>query len=256
MNKSTITAVVLTKNEEKHIADCLEGLAWCDKIIVLDCFSTDRTVEIAEELGASIKFRAFTDFADQRNAALEMVSNEWVLFVDADERVSQELAQEIVSVISDGKLDGFWVPTHNFQNGILILNAGLYPDYHLRLFKKNKGHYEPKQKIHEIVILNGKAGYLKNPLVHISCEKWSDFIDHQKNWARKKAQLKFEQGIKPGLHILAGPLLEFIRRYFTLRGYRDGLHGLYLSLIFAYYIYKMYQYLGKLWKSNTPNFSN
>jgi glycosyltransferase involved in cell wall biosynthesis len=247
-----ITAVVLSKNEEQHIAECLGSLAWCGRVLVLDSGSSDRTVEIAREMGVEVHFRAFDNFANQRNAALEMVSSKWVLFVDADERVSAALASEIQKAINNQKLNGYQIPTHNYQNGRLVLNAGMFPDYHLRLFKTSQGHYDPNQKVHEIVMLQGQTSYLKHPLIHISCETWSDFINHQKQWARMKAQVKYDQGQKPGYHYLAGPLLEFHRRYIALKGYRDGLHGLYLSLIFAYFIFAMYWHLGRLWRTQQP----
>ena len=227
---SDLTAVVLTLNEEAHIADCLESLKWCDEVIVLDSLSTDRTVEIARQHGAKAILRPFGDFADQRNAALELIDSDWVLFVDADERVSTQLAAEMLQAIRNPRFNGFWIPRHNYQMGKLILHAGLYPDYQLRLFRKREGHYDPAQKVHEGVSIEGDGGYLKNPLIHISCHTWSDFVDHQKHWARLKAEVHFERGVKPSYHFIVGPTLEFLRRYIYLQGYRDGLHGL-LSLI-------------------------
>jgi glycosyltransferase involved in cell wall biosynthesis len=245
-----ITAVVLTKNEQAYIAGCLESLGWCEQVLVLDSYSSDRTVEIARQLGAKIAFHPFCNFADQRNAALDLVNSEWVLFVDADERVSPQLAVEISQVIQDSKYNGYWIPRHNYQMGKLILHAGLYPDYLLRLFKDGRGYHDPSQKVHERVILEGEAGYLVNPLVHISCETWGDFIDHQVQYARLKAEVHFERGVKPSYHFVAGPLLEFLRRFVVLQGFRDGLHGLYLSWIFAYYYFVMYLNLAKLWKNH------
>jgi glycosyltransferase involved in cell wall biosynthesis len=165
-----LTAVVLTKDEETHITDCLGSLAWCGRILVLDSGSCDRTVQIARNLGADVHFRAFDNFASQRNAALAIMNSEWVLFVDADERVSAALANEIQIAIINDAFTGYWIPTHNYQNGRLILNAGLYPDYHLRLFKRDKGRYNPHQIVHETVLLEGQASHLQNPLVHISCD--------------------------------------------------------------------------------------
>lgn len=247
---SSLTAVVLTLNEEAHVAACLDSLKWCDEVTVLDSLSTDRTVEIARHYGAKVILRPFRDFPDQRNAALDMVRTDWIFFVDADERVPPQLAAEVVQAIEDPEVDGYWIPTHNYQMGKLILHAGLYPDYHLRLFRKGKGRYDPTQKVHERVVLDGAAGYLENPLVHISCNSWSDFTDHQKQWARLKAQVHFERGVRPTYHYVVGPVLEFLRRYVYLRGYRDGLHGLRLSCVFAYYYFVMYVNLGKMWKTN------
>lgn len=242
-----ITAVVLTKNEENYIADCLESLKWCDEMMVFDSLSSDRTVEIAREAGARVVQRAFTNFAEQRNAAIELATSDWIFFVDADERVSPLLAAEISTVMNKENYDGYWVPTHNYQVGKLILHAGLYPDYHLRLFRRVKGRYDPVHKVHERVILEGTSSYLANPLIHIWCETWSDFIDHQKRYAMMKAEMHFECGVKPSYHFIVGPILEFLRRYIYMQGFRDGLHGLYLSCIFAYYYFVMYVNLSKLW---------
>lgn len=243
-----LTAVVLTKNEEAYIADCLRSLQWCDQVLVLDSFSTDRTVEIARQYGAAVVQRPFRNFADQRNAAIEMVRSDWILFVDADERVSPQLATEVSTAISGHKYTGYWIPTHNHHVGKLILYAGLHPDYHLRLFKRAKGRYDAAQKVHEMVILEGAAGYFANPLIHVWHETWSEFVDHQERYAQMKAEMLFERGVKPSYHFVAGPILEFLRRYVVLKGYRDGLHGLRLSYLFAYYFFKMYVILSKLWK--------
>ena len=245
-----LTAVVLTRNEEAYIADCLDTLEWCDEVIVLDSLSTDRTVEIARQHGAQAILRPFRDFPDQRNAALELINSDWILFVDADERVSPQLAAEISQAVKAPEFNGYWIPTHNYLMGKLILHAGLYPDYHLRLFRKRKGHYDPAQKVHEYVCLDAAEGYLENPLIHISCHTWSGFIDHQKHWARLKAEVHFERGVKPTYHYVVGPVLEFLRRYIHLQGYRDGIHGLYLSCVFAYYYFVMYVNLGTMWRTH------
>jgi (heptosyl)LPS beta-1,4-glucosyltransferase len=248
---SDLTAVVLTKNEQAHIAGCLESLKWCDKVIVLDSFSSDRTVEIARQLGVQVVLRPFNNFADQRNAALKLVRSEWVLFVDADERISPQLAEEISRAINTSSQAGYWIPTHHYQMGKLILHAGFYPDHHLRLFQKGKGHYDPVHKVHEKVILDGATGYLSNPLTHQMFDTWHDFREHQKHYAQLKAEVHFERGVKPSYHFIIGPILEFLRRFIYLKGYRDGLHGLHLSYLFAYYYFRMYVNLSKLWKTQS-----
>lgn len=246
---SKLTSIVLAKNEETHLGGCLDSLRWCQQVVVLDSLSTDRTVEIACQHGAEVAKRSFDNFAEQRNAAIELVTSEWVLFVDADERVSSQLAAEIQEAVENPGCDGYWIPTHNYQLGRLVLHAGLYPDYHLRLFRKAKGRYDPAQKVHERVLLDGAEGHLKNPLIHISCENWAEFINHQRHYASLKAQVHFERGVKPSYHFVAGPVLEFLRRYVILQGFRDGGHGLYLSLVFAYYTFVTYLHLAHLWKN-------
>ena len=245
-----LTAVILTKNEESYIAECIESLRWADEIVVFDSGSTDRTVEIAQELGVRAIQHPFRDFASQRNAALNMVESDWIFFVDADERVTPELATEVLSAIQDPQRVGWWVPFHQYLCGRLTLHAGCYPAYALRLLRKGRAYFDPKQKVHERVILDGEAGYLQNPLIHINCENWSGFMEHQDRWAHYKAEILFDTGLKPTYHLVAGPLLEFLRRFIFLQGYKDGLHGLILSTIFAYYVFIMYARLWRLWRSN------
>jgi hypothetical protein len=246
-----ITAVILTKNEEIHLPDCLAGLSWCDEVLVFDSLSTDRTLEISRQAGAHILQRAFTNFADQRNAALETVTTAWVLFVDADERVPVELAQEILAAIHDTKYNAYAIPRHNYQLSRLILHAGLYPDYQVRLLKKGKASYDPDQIVHERVILEGAAGYLTHHFIHYLCDSWGEYKQQQKLYAQMKAKIYFAQGVKPSYHFFTGPILEFLRRYIYLQGFRDGWHGLYLSWIYAYYYFIAYVNLAKLWTNST-----
>ncbi len=139
-----ITAVILTLNEQAYLGECLDSLKWCDQVLVLDCFSTDRTVEIARQQGAHVVQRQFIDFADQRNAAINLVTTEWILFVDADERVPPELAHEVQTAIQNPAYDGWWIPRRNNFFGKWLSNGGFYPDYHLRLAKKAKYHFDPQ----------------------------------------------------------------------------------------------------------------
>jgi glycosyltransferase involved in cell wall biosynthesis len=245
---SALTAVVLTRNEEEFIADCLASLRWCDEVIVVDSLSSDRTVEIAQTSGAAVVARPFRDFADQRNAALDLVENEWALFVDADERVTPELAAEIRAAILDDRKVGWKIPTHNYLRGRLALHGLFFPDYHLRLFRKDAGRYDPRQIVHEQVVIDGQIGLLVNPLVHISCHTWAEFIDHQDKWADFKARIQYERGVRPTYHFILGPLMEFARRFVYHSGYKDGVQGLTYSAIFSYYILVMYVRLWRLWR--------
>ncbi|MQC24574.1 MAG: glycosyltransferase family 2 protein, partial [Chloroflexi bacterium] len=130
-----LTAVVLTLNEEAHLPDCLASLAFADAVLVFDSFSTDRTIEIAGAAGARVVQHAFTDYAAQRNAALDAVQSDWVFFVDADERVPAPLAQAVRSAIAQPAVAAWWVPRHNYILGRLTLQAGWFPDYQLRLLR-------------------------------------------------------------------------------------------------------------------------
>ncbi|MFB0537220.1 MAG: glycosyltransferase family 2 protein [Anaerolineae bacterium] len=249
---SQLTVVILTKNEEHNIADCIESVRWADKVVVFDSLSQDRTVEIAQELGAKVIQRPFRDYADQRNAALEAVESQWVFFVDADERATPELAAEVRQVIEDETKAGWWVPRHNYIFGRLTRRAGWFPDYQLRLLKRECARYDPPRKVHEVVILDGQAGYLKNVLIHYNYDTLSQFLERQNRYTDYEARILYEQGIRPRLrNFILQPLREFRRRYVSLQGWKDGFHGLLLSGLMAYYNLVMYVRLRRLWRTLT-----
>ncbi len=244
-----LTVIILAKNEERNIAECIASVQWADEVVVFDSFSQDRTVELAQEAGAMVLQHPFQNFAQQRNAALEAVDTDWVFFVDADERVTPELAAEVRCAIQDESHSGWWVPRHNYIFGQVIRHAGWYPDYQLRLLRHGKAHYDPKREVHEIVILDGEAGYLENPLIHYNYDNLAQFIERQSRYTDYEAKILFEQGIRPRPHnFILQPLREFRRRYISLEGYKDGFHGLLLSLLMAYYTLVTYIRLRRLWQ--------
>jgi len=241
-----LSAIVLTKNEERNIVDCLRTLSWADEVLVLDSGSEDGTVVLAQKVGARVETRPFDNFPFQRNAALELAQGEWVFFVDADERVSEELASEVQKAIAQGEADGFWVPRHNYIFGKLIRHAGWYPDYQLRLFRRHKGRYDESREVHELVILDGSEGYLENPLIHYNYEGIGQFIERQNRYTAMEAAYLFRGGARAKVrNFVLQPCREFGRRYITLQGYRDGRYGLLLSLLMAYYEWVKY---AKLWR--------
>ncbi len=241
-----LSAIVLTKNEERNIVGCLEGLRWADEILVLDSGSEDRTVPLAEGLGARVERRPFDNFPQQRNAALELAQEQWVFFVDADERVGEGLAQEAQEAIGGGEEVGFWIPRRNYIFGKWIRHAGWYPDYQLRLFRRHRGRYDERREVHELVLLEGPAGYLKNPLIHYNYDNLAQFIDRQERYTQMEAEYLYREGARAKARsVLVQPWREFRRRYITLQGYKDGRYGLLLSLLMAYY--EGVKYL-KLWR--------
>lgn len=240
-----LSAIVLTRNEEKHLPDCLASLTWASQVVVFDSLSTDRTVEIARAAGATVLQRPFDNYAGQRDAALQAVTSEWVLFVDADERVPAELAAEIQGVLVQ-PTPGWWVPRHNFLFGHLTLHAGWYPDYQLRLFRRALARYDPTRPVHELVQLDSPLapGHLTQPLTHINYETVREFIAKQRNYARYDAQRLRDQGAraKPQNFVLQ-PLRQFFWRFVTLGGWRAGLHGLRLSVLMGWFEFEKYRQL-------------
>ncbi|RLC80577.1 MAG: glycosyltransferase family 2 protein [Chloroflexi bacterium] len=239
-----VSVIILTKDEEDNIADCIHSASWADEVIVLDSGSTDRTVEIAGGMGARIFTHPFRNYAEQRNVALGLAQTEWVFFVDADERVTPELAEEIKQVIEDENYVGWWVPRQNYIAGKWIRYGGWYPDYQLRLLQPDKAHYDPVWEVHEIVILDGKAGYLRHHLIHYNYRDWREFVTRQKNYAPLEAGVLEKRGIHPKpWSPISMPVREFYRRYVTLKGYRDGFHGLLLATLMAFYTMYVYTLL-------------
>ncbi|MFN8499188.1 MAG: glycosyltransferase [Anaerolineae bacterium] len=247
---ASVTAVILTRNEAAHIRDCLASVAWASHRLVLDSGSDDGTAQLARESGADVVVRPFRNFADQRNAALGLIRTPWVLFVDADERVTPALADEVGQVIAQGNQDapvGYWIPRHNYIFGHLTRGGGWWPDYQLRLFRVARAHYDPERAVHELVILDGEAGYLREAFIHYNYNDVAQFRRKQASYTSYDASILYAGGVRarPRNFVLQ-PLREFRRRFVSLHGYRDGLHGLRMAGFMAYYEWVKYAKLGQL----------
>lgn len=249
-----LTAIVLTHNEEKHLPDCLASLRWAPHLIVFDSLSTDSTRALAEAAGARVIVRPFDSFAGQREAALQAASTEWVLFVDADERVPVALAEEVQAVLHRPE-PGWWIPRHNYLFGRLTRHAGWYPDHQLRLLRRALAHYDPARPVHELVLLDSPlaAGYLRHPFIHLNYERVSEFIAKQRHYADYDAEGLRLAGVRARPHhFVLQPLRQFYWRLITLGGWRAGLHGLRLSALMAYGEWEKYRQLWQRQHSNTP----
>jgi glycosyltransferase involved in cell wall biosynthesis len=240
-----LTAVILTRNEAEHIAQTIASLTWADRVLVFDSHSDDGTTELAAEAGAEVLQSPFENYAQQRNAALDCVETDWVFFVDADERSTPELGREVRRVIEARGEAGWYVPRHNYIFGRLTLGAGWYPDYQLRLFRHGKVRYE--RPVHEVAVVDGEIGYLENVLLHYNYRDEAHFHDKQRRYTSYDARILKERGIRPRIYTpFTQPLRHFWWRFVTLKGYRDGLHGLRLSLYMAYYEWLKYRELARL----------
>lgn len=246
---SRVCAVVLTLNEAQHIAACLESVAWADERLVFDSFSTDDTPAIAQRAGARVVQHPFRNYAQQRNAALAAVDTPWVFFIDADERCTPELAQEIRAALAAPQHDVYAVPRHNYLFGRLTLGAGWYPDYQARLFRVGYADFDPVREVHEVARYRGAMGRLRHVLIHYNYDSLAQFHAKQQRYAELEAGIWFKQGIRPKpRNFVLQPLREFRRRFFTLRGYVDGWHGLRLSALMAWYTFDTYRRLARLWR--------
>jgi (heptosyl)LPS beta-1,4-glucosyltransferase len=242
-----VTAVILTLNEAQNIQPCLTSLAWADRAVVFDSFSSDATVALARELGADVLQSRFENYAQQRNAALAAVQTDWVFFVDADERATPQLGEEVRRVTAERPEMGWYVPRHNYIFGKLTRGAGWYPDYQLRLFRHGRVQYE--REVHETAVVDGPIGYLANPLVHYNYRDPAHFHAKQRAYSSYDASMLFKEGVRARPHnFLLQPLRHFWWRFVTLGGYRDGSHGLRLSLYMAYYEWVKYRKLAWFWR--------
>ena len=240
-----LLAAILTKNEARHISDCIASVAWVDQVLVSDSFSEDSTPELARAAGAVVVQRVFDGWARQRNAALDIAAElgaDWVLFVDADERATPDLAVEIRSVIETSAEVGWSIPRINIIVGKQPRHGGFYPDFQLRLMRIGRARYDLSRPVHEVVVLDGAEGQLRNHLVHFNYDTWAQFHAKQRRYGAMEARVLKERGISPRPHnFILQPLREFRRRYLTLQGYKDGWLGLKLGVLLAYY-YGFYPY--------------
>ncbi|HAH15558.1 MAG TPA: hypothetical protein DCL45_05910, partial [Chloroflexi bacterium] len=246
-NDSRIIACILTRNEARHIEACLTSVSWTHAQMVVDCGSTDATVDLARARGAIVLHRDWDGWAGQRTFAINEAFRRgyrWIFFVDADERVPPELSTEATRVVEASDAAhaagdttspvGFWVPRRNIIAGKWVRHAGWDPDYQLRLFRTDRGRYDPARPVHELVLLDGPAAHLEARLVHYNYDDWQHFWIKQQRYARIEATARVSRGhrVRPHNFILQ-PWREFWRRYVTLEGWRSGTHGVILAILLA-----------------------
>ncbi|MGC9520580.1 MAG: glycosyltransferase family 2 protein [Anaerolineae bacterium] len=232
----SLSGVILTLNEEKHIEACIDSLRWTDKVVVLDSGSEDSTQQLAEMAGATVVVHPFENYAQQRNVALSRVRSDWVLFVDADERATPELAVETRAVIAERPETGWWIPRFNYIMGHRMRATGWYPDYQMRLLRRDAAHYDPARGVHELVKLAGDAGYMASHLIHYNYETLSQFWAKQRRYLQYDIDVLLASGAQPKFH---SPYTQALRhmwwRFVTLEGWRDTVWGLLLSALMGYY---------------------
>ena len=247
-----IIAVILAKNEAKHIAACIDSVQWADAVMLADSYSNDGTVEIAAQKGALIYQHDFINFSVNRNLALEdaaAAGAEWVFFIDADERATPELAAEVRRVAETRPEAGWWIPRYNVMWGHTMRGGGWYPDAQLRLLKTGRASYDPTREVHEIVQLDGAAGTLKAHFIHYNYDSLAHFRAKQSRYLEFEAQILRKKGIRanPWTYFTM-PLREFYRRYVRLQGYKDGIVGLQLCGLMAWYMFQTYAQLRRLYR--------
>lgn len=238
-----ITATIITFNEESNIRAACESVAWVDEIVVVDSESTDSTRELAAATGARVIVNRWPGFADQKQFAVEQASREWILSLDADERVSEDLRRSIQTLRNTDQsrlADGYLVPRRTYYQGKWIRGGGWYPDRQLRLFRRSKAHWK-KRHIHESVEMNSgaKVESLSGDLLHYTVR---DAAHHHKmigeRYAPLAAQQMFEEGRRTSaLKIASAAPSAFIRSFILKAGIRDGLAGLSIASFAAHHAF-------------------
>ena len=254
VSRRPISCCIVCFNEEQAIRRCLESVKWCDEIIVVDSFSTDKTVEICQEYSARIIQRAWPGYIEQKRFALSQVSHEWILNIDADEEVSPLLQNEIQTVLQqdDPAVDGFYIPRLVHYLGRWWWH-GWYPSYRLRLFRRHKvrwGGVDP----HEKVLLHGRSERLSGNLYHYT---YTDISDHLRTVNSltdiSSRELVLRKRRRYLSDVLLRPLWRFLSFYFFRGCIRDGLPGLFVAVTSAFYVFLKY---AKLWEQASDSAQN
>jgi len=238
MARDKISAVIITRNEERNIAKCLESLKWVDEIIVVDGLSNDRTAEIARSYSAKVIEHKFEgDFGKERNLGNDSAAGDWILALDADEAVPEKTREAIEEILEKGtEFDAFNVPRLQYFLGKPMLHGGRYHSI-VNFFRKGKARFDGK--VHHLVIVNGKTGELETPIEHYPFNNISEFIQKHDRYTRYEAEEMFEKygaskekDVKYNLTIK--PLKLIYKSYFKKKGYRDGMTGLVFCILFSF----------------------
>lgn len=243
-----ISATLVTLNEERNLPRALESLRWCDEIVVVDSGSSDRTREIARSHGARVIENEWPGYAKQKNLAAEAASHDWILSLDADERLSPELEQELRQLRSEGpRFDAYSMPRLARYLGRWIRHGGWYPDRKIRLYDRRKARWAGAY-VHEAVSCDGAIGELQSDLLHDTCETFSDHIRTVDRYTTLAAQEMAAAGRRVSLpRLLLAPPWTFVRTYFLRLGALDGWQGFLIASMAAFYVFAKYV------KARTPD---
>jgi hypothetical protein len=236
-----ISATIITQNEERNIARAMESLRCCDEIVVIDSGSTDRTAEIAANLGARVIESPWPGYARQKNVAAEHASHDWIMSIDADEALSEALEGEIWHIKKNGPAyDAYTMPRLAQYLGRWILHSGWYPDRKIRLYDRRKARWVG-EFVHETVEVNGRIGHLQSDLLHFTCSSLTEHLKTMDRYTTLAAQQLVSQGTQISwTKLLLDPPWTFTRSFFFRRGYLDGVEGLTIAYMAALYNFLKY----------------
>jgi glycosyltransferase involved in cell wall biosynthesis len=257
----TLSVCIITLNEEANLGRTLASVSALLKqaggeIIIVDSGSTDRTLEIARGYGAKVFVESWKGYAAQKNSAIEKGSGDWILLLDADEALSQELAAEIQKALEQKETTpvGYWMPRRNLFMGRWLRHGGFYPDRKLRLFRRGCGKVEDRL-VHETIKLEGPAGTLTGNLLHYAYPTLAGYIEHMNKYSSLGAQMAAQEG-KRGfsfINIVIRPKLTFLYNYFLRLGFLDGKAGLLMHFYHSVYVSWKYAKVWELTKeANSP----
>jgi len=250
-NKIKISAVILAKNEEKKITDCLKSVNWVDEIILVDGGSTDATCSVAKKFKAQIFEFIKNSFAERRNFGTKKAQGEWVLHIDADERMTDGLREEILEAISSNSFSHYAIPRSNFVFGKKMKHCGLWPDYVVRLFKK-KDFVTWQGDLHETPVIKGKLGYMNNYFIHIKHDNLFDIVEKTNKWSLIEAKLMFD-ACHPPMNLLrfaSSIFREFYLRMIKQLAFLDGVEGVIYGI---YQVWSRFLSYAKLWEMQEDN---
>jgi glycosyltransferase involved in cell wall biosynthesis len=241
-----LSVVVITQNEARHIAEALASVAWADEILVVDSGSSDDTVALARRFTDRVVYHPWAGYGAQKNYAAALARYDWILSIDADERVPPPLAEEIRTLLQqEPPHRGYRMPRVTWHLGRWIRSTDWYPDFQLRLYDRRAGRWTIR-RVHESVQVDGAVGYLRHELQHYAYDGLAEHLATLDRYSRLAAADLFDAGHRASYWRLAlHPLAAFLRNYVLKRGFRDGVPGLIVSAMNAYYVLLK---LARLWE--------
>jgi glycosyltransferase involved in cell wall biosynthesis len=253
VQRQSVSCSIVVFNEEQQIRECLETAKWMDEIIIVDAYSTDQTKKICEQYTNHVFQRKWNGFGEQKNFAIEQATSDWVFILDADERITPELRDEIENILASYTPDGpvaFSVPRKNFHFGKFITSAGCYPDYQLRLFRRGVGRLNDEEP-HNKFVFQGVGTHLKAPLEHYTERKIQDYLRKHGNFTSlgAKERRKTKQTVYWS-DLALRPLLTFYKYYIVRQGFRDGIQGFFVSVFAGMYTFNKYAKLFELLRAS------
>ena len=244
-----LSVIITTYNEEVHVHDCVDSVLWADEVLLVDSYSTDRTVELARQKPIRILERKYFGSAAQKNWAMDRVEHDWVLILDADERITEALAREILALLIAGPAaHGYYIRRQNYLIDRPIRHSGWSTDQVIRLFHRARGRY-PNRRVHADLKIAGDTPVLHERMVHFTFRTLEQFMEKVERYAEWGAAQGFREGKRAGfMEVGLRPMWRFIRAYFLQLGFLDGMHGLLVCGLQSIGVFLKYARLWEYWE--------